>query len=77
VSDTMSITSGSPLSDAELVREAITASGLSARRFAALVWRDERTVRRWVNGQSPIPGTVRVLLETGQHLATCPRCGSP
>lgn len=66
-----------PRSDAQLIREAIKATGLSARRFAALVWRDERTVRRWVNEQSPVPNTVKDLLKEGQHLATCPRCGSP
>ena len=65
------------LTDPELIRRAIQATGLSARRFAALVWRDERTVRRWVSGESPVPNTVRERLAEGQHLATCPRCGSP
>lgn len=43
----------------ELLRRAIAASGLSARRFArAVLTRDERTVRRWLAGGSPIPALV-------------------
>jgi hypothetical protein len=42
-----------------LLRDAIKASGLSARRFAVQVLvRDERTVRRWLAGDSPIPRAV-------------------
>lgn len=48
-----------PLSAAELLRRAITASGLSARRFAEDVMvRDERTVRRWIAGDVEIPAVV-------------------
>lgn len=48
------------LRDAELLRRAIEATGLSARRFAVEVLvRDERTVRRWLAGDSPIPHAVR------------------
>jgi len=48
------------MTDPELVQAAIKASGLSARKFAELVLlRDERTVRRWVAGKSPIPKIVR------------------
>lgn len=40
-----------PMTDAEILSAAIAASGLSARRFAAVVaWRDERTIRRWLAG---------------------------
>ncbi len=50
------------MTDADLLREAITASGLSARRFAvAILWRDERTVRRWLAGDE-IPDVVRTGL---------------
>jgi hypothetical protein len=53
------VTSKSP-SDPELISAAITASGLSARRFAERVLaRDERTVRRWVNGDGVIPPLAR------------------
>lgn len=45
--------------DADILRQAITASGLSARRFAVIVlWRDERTVRRWLAGDA-MPAVVR------------------
>lgn len=39
-----------------LLREAIDKSGLSARRYAEdVLLRDERTVRRWLAGDSPVP----------------------
>ncbi|HWP38967.1 MAG TPA: hypothetical protein VNL18_15580 [Gemmatimonadales bacterium] len=42
-----------------MLREAIRKSGLSARRFARdVLLRDERTVRRWLAGDSPIPRAV-------------------
>ena len=49
----------------KLLRDAIKASGLSARRFAteAPLPRDERTVRRWLAGDSPIPAIVQDRLE--------------
>jgi len=44
------------MNHADLLRRAIEASGLSARRFAReILLRDERTVRRWLAGDSPIP----------------------
>jgi len=50
------------MTDAELIRAAIAASGLSARRFAEdVTWRDERTIRRWGAGE-PIPTTARERL---------------
>jgi len=50
-----------------LLRAAIAASGLSARRYATeVLTRDERTVRRWLAGKSPIPRAVVAML-TGQH----------
>lgn len=43
---------------------AIAASGLSARQYARTVLlRDERTVRRWLAGDSPIPDPVVQFLE--------------
>lgn len=42
-----------------LLRSAIERSGLSARQYAETVLlRDERTVRRWLAGDSPIPEPV-------------------
>lgn len=52
------------MTDSELLRAVIEASGLSARRFAVQVLvRDERTVRRWLAGDSPIPKAVREKCE--------------
>lgn len=45
--------------DAEVLRHAIAVSGLSAQRFAVeILVRDERTVRRWIALQRPIPAVV-------------------
>lgn len=42
-----------------LLQRAIAASGLSASRYAREVLiRDERTIRRWLTGESPIPQAV-------------------
>ena len=44
-------------SNPDLLRAAIEASGLSARRFAVDVLAvDERTVRRWLAGDRGMPG---------------------
>ena len=52
------------LRDAELLRRAIEASGMSARRFATEVLvRDERTIRRWLDATRPMPAVVRKRLE--------------
>jgi hypothetical protein len=58
------------VTDADLLRAAIERSGMSARAFAVRVLlRDERTVRRWLAGESPIPAVVRdrlrEMLEAG------------
>ena len=43
----------------KLLASAIERSGLSAREFALhVLMRDERTVRRWQSGDSPIPSVV-------------------
>jgi hypothetical protein len=49
--------------DAELVQAAIAKSGLPARVFARVcLLRDERTVRRWIAGDAPMPVIVREAL---------------
>ncbi len=48
----------------ELLGRRISESGLSARRFAVeVLLRDERTIRRWLSGDSPIPRVVLDWLE--------------
>jgi DNA-binding transcriptional regulator YiaG len=49
------------VSNISALRDAIAASGLSARSFAALLEVDERTVRRWLSGDREIPGPVLVI----------------
>jgi hypothetical protein len=52
------------MTDAEKLRRVIEASGMSARRFAReVLLRDERTVRRWIAGDSPIPEPVVAYLD--------------
>lgn len=48
-------------SRANTLRQAIAASGLSARSFAFLLEVDERTVRRWVGNEREVPGPVLVI----------------
>lgn len=49
---------------AELLAKRIAESGLPARRFATeVLLRDERTVRRWLAGDSPIPEPVLEFLK--------------
>jgi hypothetical protein len=49
---------------AALLRAAIDRSRLSARQYAvSVLLRDERTVRRWLAGDSPIPDVVVAFLE--------------
>lgn len=40
----------------DILREAITATGLSDRAFARVLAVDERTVRRWIAVDREIPG---------------------
>lgn len=55
----------------DLLRRAIKASGLSARQFAMTVLlRDERTVRRWLAGDSPIPAPVVKWLKENASKST-------
>ena len=47
------------MDDRDLLARMIERSGLSARAFAReILWRDERTVRRWLAGDSPVPAVV-------------------
>ena len=51
------------MDDVELLKAAIQASGGSARAFARRpLLRNERTVRRWLAGERPIPQEVRDYL---------------
>jgi len=51
-----------------LLERAIAASGLSARQYAMQVLiRDERTIRRWLAGDSPIPDVVVAFFEEQQR----------
>lgn len=57
------------IADIRLLRRAIHRSGLSSRRYAReVLMRDERTVRRWLAGDSPVPSAVVELLR--QRMAT-------
>lgn len=48
-------------SDAEILKRAMAAKGMSQRSFARrVVGRDPTTVRRWLAGR-PMPGTVKSL----------------
>lgn len=51
------------MTDRDLLARVIAASGLSARQWALTVaLRDERTIRRWLAGDSPIPQPVTAYL---------------
>ena len=48
------------------LQRAIDASGLSARKFAtSMLLRNERSIRRWLALEHPIPREVRVWLDAG------------
>lgn len=50
------------MNDIQLLERAIELSGLSSRRFAVEILDvDERTVRYWLKGEYPLPGSVRIL----------------
>lgn len=47
------------MTSAQLLRAAITKSGMSASGFATeVLTRDPRTIRRWLDGKTPIPPAV-------------------
>lgn len=48
------------MNDPELLRTAINRSGLSARAFAVrMAWSNERTIRRYLAGETPLPAAIR------------------
>lgn len=52
------------MTDSELLRAAIAASGLSVRQFAReRLLREPRTVWRWLAGENPLPSIVRTTCE--------------
>lgn len=52
------------MTDAEKLRRVIEGSGLSARAFATeVLFRDERTIRRWLSGDRPIPNVIADRLD--------------
>jgi hypothetical protein len=59
------------VSNIEILRTAIERSGLPARVFARdILLRDERTIRRWLAGDSPIPQAVIEWLEQDNQKET-------
>lgn len=63
VDDLPSAVDLSGMDDIELLRRAIEASGMHPRDFAVKVLiRDERTIRRWLNQESPMPKIVAEFL---------------
>ena len=51
----------------------LTDSGLSIVEFARLLGRDERTVRRWLSREMPIPGAVSAMLHRVQRIDVTPK----
>lgn len=47
--------------DSDVVIAALDATGMSARGLARLILVDERTMRRWISGESPVPGPAVAL----------------
>ena len=48
----------------ELLKRAIKKSGMSARQYAVVrLTRNERTIRRWLEGKTPIPKVVIPFLK--------------
>ena len=52
--------------DASDLSRVLTSSGLSIVEFARALGRDERTVRRWLTHEMPIPGAVSAMLQRVQ-----------
>lgn len=62
------------MTDRDRLARVIAASGLSARQWArTVVLRNERTVRRWLAGDSPIPAEVLGYLRRAEM--RCPYDG--
>ena len=57
------------LSGPDLLRLVIDGSGLSDRQFAKTkLYRNERTIRRWLADDSPIPADVIAMLEAEREV---------
>ena len=54
-------------------RRRIAALGYSQRGFAAYVGANERTVRRWAEGEQDIPQWVSVMLDLMEREFTTPK----
>lgn len=53
--------------DRKILEARISEAGISAKKFASEVLkRDERTLRRWRSGESPIPDLVRRFIRDPQ-----------
>lgn len=64
--------------DRDLLARVIDASGLSARRFATTVlFRNERTVRRWLAGENDMPVEVLAFLNAQAESVAAPRSATP
>lgn len=51
-----------PAVPADLIATAMSATGLSARSLARVIGVDERTMRRWLAGDVPMPGPAIALM---------------
>lgn len=49
------------MTDRDLIHAAMESTGLSARALSRVLDVDERTVRRWLAGDRPMPGPARQL----------------
>jgi DNA-binding transcriptional regulator YiaG len=56
--------------NATQLRQALKGLGWTRKRFAKELEVNERTVRRWLSGESPVPQTVALAVA---HLAHTPR----
>lgn len=50
------------MTDRDLIQAAMASTGLSARALSHVLDCDERTIRRWLAGERPMPGPARQLL---------------
>jgi DNA-binding transcriptional regulator YiaG len=63
----VTLTSASPVPDRDLIHAAMESTGLSARALAGVLAVDERTVRRWLAGERPMPGPAIQLCRALAH----------
>ena len=61
------------MTDADRIRQTLAEAGLSQRGAARLLGIDERTMRRYCSGDSPVPQVVWLALESVSRAAgRCP-----